>query len=75
MSPEPITEPTTAPSTAFADFILAQIRCAALRSKITCNQLEAAATALSAGMISPEMALLILHETGAAGLIPTSSEF
>jgi len=54
----------TAPSTAFTDFILRQLRCAALRSKIVTNQLEAAATALSAGMISPEMAILVLAECG-----------
>ncbi len=57
-------EPTTVPSTSFADFILGQIRCAALRSKIVANQLEVAATALSAGLIAPETALLVLHETG-----------
>ena len=67
-------EATTAPSTAFVDFLLQQFRCAALRSKIVTNQIEAATVALSAGMISAEAALLILHETGAAELIPTSSD-
>jgi hypothetical protein len=66
-SPETITEATTAttaPNTAFTDFILGQLRCAALRSKIVTNQIEAAATALSVGMITPEAAILILAETG-----------
>lgn len=65
-------EPTTAPSTAFTDFVLRQLRCAKLRGQITVNQIEMAATVLSAGMISAEAALLILAETGAAGLIPAS---
>ena len=58
------TEATTAPSTAFADFILRQLRCAALRSKIITNQIEAATVALSGGLISSEAAILILAETG-----------
>jgi hypothetical protein len=67
MSPTNITsaitvEPTT-PSTAFTDFILAQLNWAALRSKIT-NQIETAITALRAGLITPEMALLVLTECG-----------
>ena len=58
-------EPTTAePSSAFTDFVLKQIRCTKLRAQITVNQTEMAITALSAGMISPEVALLIVAETG-----------
>lgn len=56
-------EPTTVePSSAFTSFILAQLNYAALRSKIITNQIETAAGALAAGMISPEMAILILAE-------------
>jgi hypothetical protein len=58
------TEPTTAPSASFVDFVLAQIRCAKLRAELTVNQCEMAIVALSAGMISPEMAILILTECG-----------
>jgi hypothetical protein len=59
-------EPTTVePSSSnFTAFVLAQIGCAKLRAEITVNQIEMAATALSAGMISPEAALLILAECG-----------
>jgi hypothetical protein len=57
-------EPTTAPSTSFTDFTLAQLNCAALRSRIALNQIEAATVALSAGMVTPEQALLILAECG-----------
>ena len=59
-------EPTVEPSSAFTAFVLEQVRFAALRSKITTNQLEAATVALSAGMITAEQAILILHETGLA---------
>ena len=40
------TEATTAPSRSFTSFILAQLNCAALRSKIITNEIEATATAL-----------------------------
>jgi hypothetical protein len=59
--------PTTVePSSAFTDFILAHLNCIALRFKIITNEIEATAAALSAGLISPEAALLILAETGLA---------
>jgi hypothetical protein len=63
----------TEASSAFVAFLLARFRVAALRAKIVANEIESTATALSAGLISAEAALLHLHETGAAGLIPTSS--
>jgi hypothetical protein len=50
-------------SSAFTAFLLAQLRSAALRSKLVANQIEAATVALSTGVITAEMALLILHET------------
>jgi hypothetical protein len=53
---------TAAPSSAFTNFILAQLNYAALRSKITTNQIETATVALSGGLISAEQALLILAE-------------
>jgi hypothetical protein len=56
-------EPATAePSSAFTSFILAQLNCAALRSKIITNQIETATVALSGGLISAEQAILILAE-------------
>jgi hypothetical protein len=63
----------TTTSSTLIDFLLAQFRVAALRAKILANEIEAIATALSAGMISAELALLHLHETGAIGLLPSSS--
>jgi hypothetical protein len=59
------TEPTTVePSSGFVDFILHRLHVAALRAKIVANEIEATATALSGGLISPEAAILILAETG-----------
>ena len=58
-------EPTTvAPSSSFTAFALEQIRCAKLRAQMIVNQCEMAITALSAGLITPEAAILILAETG-----------
>jgi hypothetical protein len=53
---------TAAPSSAFTDFVLAQLNYAALRSKITINQIETATVALSGGLITAEQAILILAE-------------
>jgi hypothetical protein len=59
-SAEPITE---ASSAAFTKFVLRQIECAKLRAALVVNQADMASAALSAGLISPEMAILILAET------------
>jgi imidazolonepropionase-like amidohydrolase len=63
----------TTSSSTFIDFLLAEFRCAGLRARIVANEIEAMATALSAGLISAETAVLHLHETGALALVPTSS--
>jgi hypothetical protein len=62
ITPEPTTvEPS---SGRFATFILHRLHVAALRAKIVANEIETATVALSAGMISPETAILVLAETG-----------
>jgi hypothetical protein len=62
------TEPTTVePSSAeFTAFVFKQLRCAKLRAEITVNQTEMAMKALNAGILSPEMAILILAECGSS---------
>jgi hypothetical protein len=55
---------TVEPSSGFVDFILRRLRVAELQAKIVANEIATTATALSAGMITPEMAILILAETG-----------
>jgi hypothetical protein len=59
-----LASPTETSTSGFTDFILGQLRCAALRSKIVTNQIEVASAALSAGLIAPEIAIIILAETG-----------
>jgi hypothetical protein len=62
ITPEPTTvEPS---SSSFTAFVIGQIGCAKLRAEIIVNQCDMAITALSGGFISPEAALLILHEAG-----------
>jgi hypothetical protein len=56
--------PTVAPSSAFTDFVLKQISCAKLHAELTVNQCDMAITALSGGLIPPEVALLVLAECG-----------
>jgi hypothetical protein len=56
-------EPTVEPSSAFTAFVLEQIRCAKLRAQMIVNHCEMAITALSAGLITSEAAILILAET------------
>jgi hypothetical protein len=51
-------------SSAFTHFVLRQIGCAKLRAELVANQADMAITALSAGLITPEMALLVLAECG-----------
>jgi hypothetical protein len=57
--PEPM---TVEPSSRFTAFVLQQIGCAKLRAEITVNQCDVAITALNAGMITAEQAILILAE-------------
>jgi hypothetical protein len=68
----PLSSVTTS-SSAFVDFLLAQFRCAGLRARIIVNEIDTMRAALAAGMIAPEVAVLHVHEIGAAGLIPASS--
>ncbi len=61
---EIVTSPTIAPSSAFDDFVLALLRPAWLRARRATNSIEAAGTALAAGLIDGEAALGIVHEAG-----------
>jgi hypothetical protein len=56
--------PTVTSSAAFTAFVLKQLRCAELRAELCVNQIKTARTALSDGLITPEIAILILSETG-----------
>jgi hypothetical protein len=67
-------EPTAAPSSGFADFVLCRIRVAHARARLIVNDIEAIGVALKGGVISPEVALLSLDQAGALALFPSSSE-
>ena len=58
-----LASPTEA-SSAFTQLVLRQIECAKLRAELVVNQADMAIIALSGGLISPEMAILILAECG-----------
>jgi hypothetical protein len=58
------TASTTEASSAFTRFILRQIHCTKVRAQLVASQADMALTALSGGLISPEAAILILHEAG-----------
>jgi hypothetical protein len=62
--PAPAERPALPSLSSFPAFVLPQTHCAALRSKIITNQLEAATVALEGGLITAEQALLVLHEAG-----------
>jgi hypothetical protein len=51
-------------SAAFTAFVLGQIRLTKLRAELVVNQADMAHAALAGGLISPEMALLVMTECG-----------
>jgi hypothetical protein len=56
----------TAPTPSdFRDYLLAEIRCAALRARLAALDIDAAGVALRGGMITPEVALEWVNEAGA----------
>jgi hypothetical protein len=60
--PAPAELPALPSSSSFTAFVLQQIGCAKLRAEITVNQCDVAITALNAGTITAEQAILILAE-------------
>jgi hypothetical protein len=61
----------SASSSGFANYLLAELRCAALRARLLTNEIQTMAIALRAGFISPDNAVAHLHEIGV--LIEASS--
>jgi hypothetical protein len=55
---------TTETSSTFTQFVLRQIECTKLRAQLVVNQADAALAALAGGLIAPEIAIMILAETG-----------
>ena len=63
----------TEPSSAFANFVLSQIRCAELRALIGANELRATAVAPAGGLIDGEDALASLDEVGLLDFVTGAS--
>lgn len=63
----------SATSSNFAAYVLAEIRCAGLRTRIIANEIESVTTALGAGLVNADTALAHLHEVGVLHLIEASS--
>jgi hypothetical protein len=53
------------------DYLLAELRCAALRAKLWQRDIEAVGLALKAGLVEPEQALELLHGCDALHLVGT----
>jgi hypothetical protein len=64
---------STISSSAFSDFTGRQLRIALLRTEIIKNEITAMATALDAGLVTPECAISHLIEVGAGDLLTWES--
>jgi len=51
------------------DYLLAELRCAALRARLWQSDIEAVGIALKHGLIQPEQALELLHDCDALHLV------
>jgi hypothetical protein len=51
------------------DYLLAELRCAALRARLWAHDIDAVGIALKGGLIHPEQALELLHECEALRLV------
>jgi hypothetical protein len=51
------------------DYLLAELRCAAIRARLWQADIEAVGMALRVGLIEPEQALELLHECDALHLV------
>jgi hypothetical protein len=65
----------TASSSNFADYLLAEMRCAAIRAKLWQNDITAIGLALKANFIDADNALAHLADCGALRLVAPSSIF
>ena len=57
--------------TDFCDYLLAELRCAALRARILQADVEAIGIALNSGLVTPDQALALLHDVDALRYVGT----
>jgi hypothetical protein len=55
----------------FCDYLLAELRCAALRARMLQADLEAIGIALNNGLVTPDQALALLHDVDALRYVGT----
>jgi hypothetical protein len=56
------------------DYLLAELRCAALRARLWQTDIEAVGLALKGGLINPKQALELLHDCDALHLVAAVRE-
>jgi hypothetical protein len=61
------------PSSGFADFLLAELKCASLRTRLLTVEIESITVALRGGFINTDGAMNWLSEAGGLNLIAVSS--
>lgn len=65
---------TASPPREFCNYLLAELRCAALRARILQADIEAVGLALKGGIITPDQALALLDDVDALRLVGTPPE-
>jgi hypothetical protein len=58
----------------FHDYLLAELRCALLRTRLAQCDIEAVGLALKGGLVTPDQALELLHDVDALRLVGTPPE-
>jgi len=56
------------------DYLLAELRCAALRARLWRADIEAVGLALKGGVVTPDQALELLHDCDALHLVGTEPQ-
>jgi len=64
----------TTPSVPTADYLLAELRCAAVRARLWQADIEAVGIALKGGLIDPKQAIELLHDCDALHLVGVRQE-
>ena len=58
----------------FTEYLLAELRCAAMRARVLQFDIEAVGIALQGGLVTPDQALALLHDVDALRLVGTPPE-
>lgn len=58
----------------FQDYIIAELRCAALRTRLLQADIDAVGIALKGGLVTPDQALELLHDVDALRIVGVRPE-